>query len=169
MDLSGILSISGYGGLFKHISQARNSIIVESLIDKKRMPAYASAKISALEDISIYTEDDDVSLVDVFEKIYEKENGGQAISRKSSANELKAYFAEVLPDYDRERVYVSDIKRVLNWYNLLQKLDLLKIEEEEKSDTDEKSEISEREEPVQANETNSDSEESNTEDENSIS
>lgn len=117
--LKGLLAISGQRGLFKMVSQAKNSIIVESLIDGKRMPAYATSRISALEDISIYTEDEDVKLFDVFKAIYEKENGGQAIAPKSSGNELKAYFEEILPLYDKDRVYVSDIKKVLTWYNTL--------------------------------------------------
>lgn len=101
--LKGILAVSGQSGLFKMISQAKNSIIVESLVDGKRMPAYATSRISALEDISIFTEEADVKLVDVFKSIFEKENGGPSISHKVSANELKSYFAEVLPDYDRDR------------------------------------------------------------------
>lgn len=117
--LKGLLAISGQRGLFKMVSQAKNSIIVESLIDGKRMPAYATSRISALEDISIYTDDEDVKLFDVFKAIYEKENGGQAINPKSSGNDLKKYFTEILPLYDKERVYVSDIKKVLTWYNLL--------------------------------------------------
>lgn len=117
--LKGILAISGQRGLFKLVSQAKNSIIVESLIDGKRMPAYATSRISALEDISIYTEEEDVKLVDVFTQMYEKENGGQAIDAKSSNNELKDYFESVLPTYDKDRVYVSDIKKVISWYNLL--------------------------------------------------
>ena len=117
--LKGILAISGQRGLFKMVSQAKNSIIVESLIDGKRMPAYATSRISALEDISIYTDEEDVKLVDIFKLIYEKENGGQTIKPNSSGNELKAYFEGVLPTYDKDRVYVSDIKKVLTWYNLL--------------------------------------------------
>jgi len=122
--LKGLLAISGQRGLFKMVSQAKNSIIVESLLDGKRIPAYATSRISALEDISIYTEDEDVKLEDVFKAIYEKENGGKAIDPKSSGNELKDYFEEILPLYDRERVYVSDIKKVLNWYNILIENDL---------------------------------------------
>ena len=117
--LKGILAISGQRGLFKLVSQAKNSIIVESLIDGKRMPAYATSRISALEDISIYTEDDDVKLFDVFKGIYEKEGGCKAIDPKSTANDLKNYFEEVVPLYDKDRVYVSDIKKVLAWYNIL--------------------------------------------------
>ncbi len=129
--LKGILAVSGQGGLFKIVSQAKNSIIVESLIDGKRMPAYATSRISALEDISIFTEDGDVKLYDVFKNISEKEDGGQAISHKVSANELKKYFTEILPDYDQDRVYVSDMKKVIQWYNLLQEREVLNFSEEE--------------------------------------
>jgi len=135
--LKDILSISGYGGLFKFISQGRNGIIVESLEDQHRMNASATAKISALEDIAIFTDTEDLPLKDVFKAISEKENGGVAIAHKSSADELKSYFAEVLPDYDRDRVYVSDIKKVVNWYNILQKLELLNFEEEEEAKEEE--------------------------------
>ncbi len=129
--LKGILSVSGQSGLYKMISQAKNSIIVESLVDGKRMPAYATSRISALEDISIFTEQGDVKLVEVFKNIYEKEEGKPTISHKSSANELKSYFVQVLPDYDKDRVYVSDIKKVIVWYNLLVDKDIFKFGEEE--------------------------------------
>jgi hypothetical protein len=132
--LKDILSISGFGGLYKFISQGRVGIIVESLEDNKRMNASATAKISALEDIAIFTETEDIPLKDVFKAISEKENKGEAISHKSSGNELKSYLAEVLPDYDRDRVYVSDIKKVINWYNILHKLELLNFEEEDKAE-----------------------------------
>ncbi|MFC2104547.1 DUF5606 domain-containing protein [Bacteroidota bacterium] len=134
--LKDILSISGYGGLYKFISQGRSGIIVESLEDKKRMNASASAKISALEDIAIFTDIEDIPLKDVFKAISEKENGGVSINHKSSANELKDYFTEVLPDYDRDRVYVSDIKKVINWYNILHKFEMLNFEEEESLETE---------------------------------
>jgi len=138
--LKDILSISGYGGLFKFISQGRTGIIVESLEDQRRMNASASAKISALEDIAIFTDTEDLPLKDVFKAIFEKEDGGEAISHKSSANELKDYFAEVLPDYDRDRVYVSDIKKVINWYNLLHKFEMLNFDEEEEEKEETKAE-----------------------------
>jgi len=128
--LEGILSISGHGGLFKMVSQAKNSIIVESLIDGKRMPAYATSRISALEDISVFTEEGDKKLEEIFKLIYEKEGGKEAISPKSPASELKSYFEEILPDYDRDRVYVSDIKKILSWYNLLVEQGLLNVTEE---------------------------------------
>ena len=134
--LKGILSISGQRGLYKLVSQAKNSIIVESLIDGKRLPAYATSRISALEDISIYTEDEDVKLFDVFKAIYEKENGGASIAPKSSGSELKGYFEEILPLYDKDRVYVSDIKKVLTWYNLLVENDLFDPNAVEEEDAD---------------------------------
>ena len=138
--LKDILSISGYGGLYKYISQGRTGIIVESLEDRKRMNASATAKISALEDIAIFTDTEDMPLKDVFKAIFEKENGGEAIGHKSSANDLKNYFTEILSDYDRDRVYVSDIKKVINWYNILHKLELLNFEEEEESKEEESKE-----------------------------
>lgn len=131
--LKGILAISGQPGLFKMITESKNSIIVESLDTGKRMPAYSTSKISALEDIAIYTETEDVPLKDVFKAINEKENGGIAISHKASGNELKKYFGEVLPDYDRDRVYVSDIKKVIQWYNILHEKEMLDFSEEEES------------------------------------
>lgn len=131
MNLKGIISIGGHSGLFKVVSQSKFGLIVESLIDGRRMPAYTSQKVSALADISIFTTDEDVPLSEVFKKIYEKENGKEAIDAKSSNEELKRYFKEVLPEYDEERVYVSDIKKVISWYNLLHGKDLLNKPEEE--------------------------------------
>lgn len=128
--LKGILAISGQGGLFKLVSETKNGIIVESLVTGKRQPAYASARVSALEDIAIYSDVDEIPLKEVFKKISEKENGEAAISHKSSSNEIKAYFEEVLPEYDEDRVYVSDMKKVIQWYNLLQEKQLLDFSEE---------------------------------------
>ncbi len=135
--LKGILAISGQAGLFKMVSQAKNSIIVESLVDGKRMPAYATSRISALEDISIFTEENDVKLLEVFNKIFEKEEGQPAISHKVSAKELKEYFGEILPDYDKDRVYVSDIKKVIMWYNLLLEKDILTFGKEDEETLEE--------------------------------
>ncbi len=141
MDLKGILAIAGQPGLFEMISQAKNSIIVESLITKKRMPAYATSKISALEDIAIYTYTEDVPLVEVFKKIFKKETGGNAIDHKASAKQLKEYLAEILPDYDKDRVYVSDIKKIMQWYNTLAELNMIDLEDavKEEETTDETS------------------------------
>ncbi|WP_010417630.1 DUF5606 domain-containing protein [Anaerophaga thermohalophila] len=140
--LKGILAISGKPGLFKLITNAKNSIIVESLIDGKRMPAYTSSKISSLEDISIFTLDGDVKLADVFASIFEKNL--KVEPKKASSNELKNAFKEALPDYDEERVYLSDIKKVFSWYNILKEKEIITpetIEELKKTDeaADEKS------------------------------
>jgi hypothetical protein len=131
MKLKDILAISGKGGLFQFVSQGRNGIIVESFEDKKRTVVHSSAKVSALEDIAIFTENEEVPLADVFKKLYEKENGKETISHKSSPEELKALLQEILPEYDRERVYVSDIKKLVHWYNVLIQHNMLKPEEEE--------------------------------------
>ena len=134
MDLSKIMSVSGKSGLFMSIGQTKNGLIVESLIDKKRFPVYVSDKVSALEDISVFTTDKDIPLKDVFKKIFEKENGKPCIDPKSDDAKIRAYLAEVLPDYDKERVYVSDMRKMLSWYNLLQSLNMLKFDEEVKEE-----------------------------------
>ena len=129
--LKGILSISGQSGLFKMVAEAKNNIIVESLDTQKRIPVYSTSKVSALEDIAIYTETSDVPLKDILKAISDKEEGGSALSHKSSGDELKTYFEEVVPDYDKDRVYVSDIKKVLMWYNTLQEKEMLDFSESE--------------------------------------
>ena len=138
MDLKGILAISGKPGLFKLISQGKNNIIVESLTDGKKMPVYQAHQISALEEISIYTYTGDVPLVDVFKSIYEQTEGQKALSHKSSAAELSAFFKKVLPEYDEDRVYISDIKKVVQWYNLLFDQNMVEFAEEETGDEVEK-------------------------------
>lgn len=147
MNLTGIISISGKPGLFKVVAQGKNNIIVESLIDGKKSPAYSTDRISALEDISIYTYEEDVPLKDVYSEIYKKENGKKTISHKESLNKLTAYLLEVLPNYDEDRVYPSDIKKLFQWYNLLHDTGALEPEETEdkveketstKKDTEEK-------------------------------
>lgn len=131
MDLSGIISISGRPGLYKVVAQGKNSIIVESLVDNKRFPAYASDRISALEDISIYTLEDDKPLKEIFDGLYLKVDGGEVPSHKEDISVLQEFLSEVLPNYDEERVYPSDIKKIFQWYNLLHKSGLLKMEEPE--------------------------------------
>jgi hypothetical protein len=133
MVLKDFLAIGGEHGLFKFIAQGRNAIIVEHLETGKRSTAHGSAKVSSLEDISIFTESEDLLLGKVFDKIFEKENGGPAIDAKLPVEKLKSYFEEVLPEYDRNRVYPSDIKKVILWYNTLQKLKLLVKDEPEPS------------------------------------
>lgn len=127
--LKGILAISGQPGLYKLVAEAKNSIIVESIITGKRMPAYSSSKVSSLGDIAIFTQTGEVALKDVLKLISEKENGGEIA--KVEGNALKAYFEAILPDYDRDRVYTSDMKKVVQWYNLLQKNSLLNFEEDD--------------------------------------
>lgn len=129
MNLSGIISISGKSGLSTIVSQLKNGLIAESLVDGKRFPVHGTEKISSIEDISIYTYDEDVLLSEVFEKMFELEGGKKAIDHKSSNDDLKSYFEKVLPNYDKERVYISDIKKVVQWYNLLLAKDLLKKED----------------------------------------
>ena len=118
--LTKILSVSGRPGLYKLISTGKNLNIVESLADGKRIPVYLQEKIVALSDVSIYTESGDTPLREVFKTIKEKEAGKQvSLGSKSSNNEVFNYLKEVLPDYDRDRVYASDAKKLISWYNIL--------------------------------------------------
>jgi hypothetical protein len=131
MILKDILAISGEPGLFKFIAQGKNAIIVEHLETKKRSSAYGSAKVSSLEDIAIFTEKEDMPLGKVFDLIWEKENGGAAIDSKADNNKLKNWFEGILPEYSKDKVYTSDIKKVALWYNILHKLNLLVKDEPE--------------------------------------
>jgi hypothetical protein len=118
--LKEILSISGKPGLYKLISQGKNMFIGESLIDHKRIPVYMRDKVVSLGDIAIYTEEEEVPLAEVFKKIKEKEEGKKVeYDPAIQAPELRDYLAAILPDFDREKVYPSDIKKMLSWYNLL--------------------------------------------------
>ncbi|PQJ77694.1 DUF5606 family protein [Polaribacter porphyrae] len=140
MEFSKIISVTGKPGLFQVISQSKNAIIVESLSDKKRLAINATQNVSLLENIAIYTYEEDMPLLDVFKAISEKTEGKEAISHKESGNKLKAFFAEVLPNYDDERVYTSNIKKVIQWYNLLISFgfDFSKITESSEEETEEK-------------------------------
>ncbi len=150
IKLKDILSISGHPGLYRFLSKGRNGVIVEPLEGGKRMNAHASLKILALEDIRIFTTTDEEPLSRVFSLIHKKENGGEAISHKSSAEELKSYMEEVLPEYDKDRVYVSDIKKIVHWYNILHSLDMLHFEEEkEEEGSGEQAEGTEKESAVE--------------------
>lgn len=128
MDLSSIFTIPGKPGLYKLISQGKNAAIMESLLDKKRMPVFAMSSISSLAEIAIYTYDTEISLANVFRNILQKENGGKCLDHNSDADALKDYFKQVLPDFDQERVYVSNIKKVLQWYNILLDNNLVDME-----------------------------------------
>jgi Domain of unknown function (DUF5606) len=131
MILKDILAISGEPGLFKFIAQGKNAIIVEHLETKKRSSAYSSAKVSSLEDIAIFTEKEDMPLGKVFDLIHEKENGGLAIDSKVDTGKLKVWFEGILPEYSKDKVYTSDMKKVAHWYNILHRLNLLIKEEPE--------------------------------------
>jgi hypothetical protein len=134
MILKDIVAISGEQGLFKFIAQGKNAIIVEHLVTKKRSSVYGSAKVNSLEDIAIFTEKEDMPLGKVFDLIHEKENGGPAIDSKAESSKLKEWFEGILPEYSKDKVYTSDIKKVAHWYNILQTLNLLVKEEPEKAD-----------------------------------
>ena len=141
MDLSKILSISGKPGLYKMLAQTKNGLVVESLIDGKRFTAFSHERVSTLEEISIYTEDEDMPLKDVLKAISDKQEGKAAISHKLDGSALKTFFEEAVPEYDKENVYVSDIKKVIGWYNTLIEHNLLDFtEEEEEKPSEEKEE-----------------------------
>ena len=134
MALETIISITGKPGLYKILSQIKNGLIVESLTDNKRMPVYASEKVSALNDISIYTYTADIPLKEVYEKMFKKTGGKEAISHKSKPEELRSFLEQVVEDFDQDRVYNSDLKKLFQWFNLLVVNGILvdKKEEEEK-------------------------------------
>ena len=132
MKIEKIIAISGKPGLYEIKSQTKGGVIVESLLDKKRFPVNSLHNLSTLSDIAIYTLEEEKPLKDVFAAIYKKEEGKKAIDHKSSKQELLNYFSEVLPNYDDERVYASNIKKVIQWYNTLidAKFDFTSLEEE---------------------------------------
>lgn len=119
MDLSQILSILGKSGLYKLVAQTKNGVIIESLADKKRTVAFDSDTISSLEEISVFTVEKDIPLKDVFKMIHDKEGGKSTIDPKVEEPKIRDYFSQILPNYDKEKVYLSDIRKMLTWYNLL--------------------------------------------------
>jgi len=121
MSLDKILTISGKPGLYQLQNQTRNGFLATSLIDGKKISVSARQNVSILAEIAIYTLTKELPLSEVLTKIFDKEKGGEAISHKSSKDELEEYFFEILPDYDEDRVYPSDIKKIVQWYNLLTK------------------------------------------------
>ncbi|MDH7447013.1 DUF5606 family protein [Aquimarina sp. 2201CG14-23] len=131
MSLDKILSISGKPGLYELKAQTRSGFVAEALADGKKLSVSIRHNVSILSEIAIYTFTEEVPLRDIFRKIQEKEEGGQAINHKESKNKLEAYFSEVLPDYDEDRVYVSDMKKVIQWYNILQAKGITDFEEPE--------------------------------------
>ncbi|WP_299127190.1 DUF5606 domain-containing protein [uncultured Winogradskyella sp.] len=141
MSLDQILAISGKPGLYEIITQTRTGAVVQSLIDKKRITVGAHSNISILSEIAIYTLAEEVPLREVLKKVKDKEQGNPtSISHKDGKDALEEYFFDVLPDYDEDRVYPSDIKKVIHWYNLLQKnnlLDALEADDEAKTSDEE--------------------------------
>lgn len=119
MELKDIVAINGKPGLYEIKAQSKGGIIVESLIDAKRIPVTVTQNLSALNEIAIYTYEEEIPLRIVFKSIFEKENGKEALSHKESGKVLTSYFREVLPNFDEERVYTSNIKKIVQWYNLL--------------------------------------------------
>lgn len=129
IDLTGIISITGQPGLYKIVAQSKNGIIVEGLQDKKRTNVYASTKVSTLSDISMFTTGDDKPIEEIMTEIFKKEKGGAAVDNKADDKAIEKYFAQILPDYDKERVYVSNMRKLLSWYNALQATGHLKEKE----------------------------------------
>jgi hypothetical protein len=148
MDLNAILAISGKPGLFKLITQTKTGALVESLIDKRRMPAFSNEKISSLKDITIFTTTEDVPLIKVFQAIYKKENGGDCVDAKSNERDLREYMAEVLPEYDKDKVHTSDMKKLFSWYKILNDNKMIDLKEE----TENKEEVKEEENKDNKNE-----------------
>jgi len=132
--LKEVLSISGKPGLYKMVSQAKNMIIVESLIDGKRIPAFSRDKVISLGDIAIYTMKEDMPLREVLMKILARENGAVCqVKSDADNNTLRKYMEEILPDYDRDRVYPSDLRKLFSWYNILIQSGITDFLEKEKS------------------------------------
>jgi hypothetical protein len=138
MEFSKIISVTGKPGLFQVVSQSKNAIIVESLLDQKRLAINATQNVSLLENIAIYTYEKEVPLLTVFKAMFEKSEGKEAISHKESGKKLTGYFSEILPDYDDERVYTSNIKKVIQWFNLLVNsgMDFSAIEESSETESE---------------------------------
>ena len=131
MSLKKVLAIAGKPGLYKLLTQTRTGFVAESLIDKRRISVGIQQNVSVLSEVAVYTLTEEVPLSEVFKKIEEKEKGQPtSVGHKESKDKLEEYFFEVLPDYDEDRVYVSDIKKIIQWYNLLHKHDLLVLDEE---------------------------------------
>jgi hypothetical protein len=142
LNLESIISVTGKPGLYKVLSQIKNGLIVESIIDGKRTPIHATDKVSALSDISIYTNDGYMPLEEIYEVIYKKTDGKAAVNHKATAAELKSFMTEVVPNYDEDRVYNSDLKKLFQWFNMLAEKGLLVPNSEDKATNEtEKTEI----------------------------
>lgn len=128
MSFQKILAISGKPGLFELKIQTRSGFVAESLLDGKKITVGLRSNVSLLSEIAIYTYSEEVKLIEVFKAIATKENNEQTISHKESDDKLKSYFREILPEFDEDRVYTSDIKKIFNWYNILQPKGFVTIE-----------------------------------------
>tara|TARA_B100000902_G_scaffold376843_1_gene408446 strand:+ start:59 stop:496 length:438 start_codon:yes stop_codon:yes gene_type:complete len=138
MNLDKLINITGKKGIYKVISKGKNIVVVESLLDKKRIPLHSSSQANMLEEIGIYTYTDTIPLTDVFKKISKKESYKKTISHKSNKDELLNYFRKILPEYDEEKVYISDIKKILQWYNILLEHGIIKEEVKDAFNKEEK-------------------------------
>ncbi len=137
MEFDKILSVSGKPGLYELKTQTRAGVLAQSLVDGRKIQVNLRNNISILSEISIYTYSDEISLKEVFNKIYQKTDGQKSIDHKSPKKELEKYFREILPEYDEDRVYQSDIKKVIQWYNILIENDFTDFQDNEKSDEEE--------------------------------
>lgn len=128
MSFQKILAISGKPGLYELKVQTRSGFVAESLIDGKKITVGLRSNVSLLSEIAVYTYNEEVKLIDIFKTIAAKENGELTISNKESDDKLKSYFREILPEFDEDRVYTSDIKKIFNWYNILQPKGYVSVE-----------------------------------------
>lgn len=137
MEFDKILSVSGKPGLYELKTQTRAGVLAQSLVDGRKIQVNLRNNISILSEISIYTYSDEIPLKEIFQKIYEKTDGQKSIDHKSSKKELEKYFREILPEYDEDRVYQSDIKKVIQWYNILIDNDFTDFQDVDKKDEEE--------------------------------
>ena len=135
MSLKGIMSIAGMSGLYKLVAQTKSGFVVEALADKKRYPINASQKISMLDDISVFTKGGDLALREVLLKMKTNDQEASKIDPKGNPDDLKKFFKSVIPDFDEERVYASDIKKMITWYQVVKDL----VDKEEEKPTEEES------------------------------
>jgi hypothetical protein len=131
MELKEILAVSGYPGLYKYVAQSTRGVIVESLTDGKRMNVPSNARVSSMTDISVFTESEDRPLADIFTAFYEKTGGQPTVGHKEDAKKIEAAFAAVVPDYDADKVHLSDMKKIVQWYNALLAAGMTEFEQPE--------------------------------------
>lgn len=149
MQLEKIISISGKPGLFKLVSQLKNGFIIEDVTSKKKISIGNSSQVSLLDNIAMFTFDQEVPLFDVFETLAKEVNYEQSISHKSSEAELREVMEKALPNYDTDRVYVSDIKKLVQWYNILHKAGYITPESFVKPEVEEENESASKAQPVE--------------------